>query len=140
MTTTSDGRAATPDRAPERALRETVRARVGQLLDERQLLAPRPDDAARIRALVHEAVEAFQRRALTTGQPLLRDPDAVERRIVDGLLGLGPLEPLLRDPAVEEIAVNGPRVFCWRDGRKELVPDVYFEDDEELRQLVKRLV
>ena len=45
-----DGRAVTAlDRATERALRETVREKVGRLLDERQLLTPRPDDEARIR-------------------------------------------------------------------------------------------
>ncbi|HEV8636469.1 MAG TPA: ATPase, T2SS/T4P/T4SS family, partial [Chloroflexota bacterium] len=132
--------AAALDRAAERVLRETVREKVGRLLDERQLLTPRPDDEARIRALIHEEVEAHQRRVVATNQPLLADPAGVERRIFDGLLRLGPLQPLMDDPAVEEVIVNGPRVFCVRGGRKELVADVYFEDDEELRQVVKRLV
>jgi pilus assembly protein CpaF len=135
-----DGRAAALDRAAERALRETVREKVGRLLDERQLLTPRPDDEARIRALIHEEVEAHQRRVVATNQPLLADPAGVERRIFDGLLRLGPLQPLMDDPAVEEVIVNGPRVFRVRGGRKELVADVYFEDDDELRQVVKRLV
>jgi pilus assembly protein CpaF len=45
------------------------------------------------------------------------------------------------DPHVEEIIVNGPlRIFAIRDGRKEAISDIYFENDDELRQLVKRLV
>src|SRR5204863_9228881 len=59
----------------------------------------------------------------------------------DGLLRLGILQPLIDDSSVEELIINGPnRIFVIRDGRKQLVPDLYFDDDAELRQLVKRLV
>src|SRR5438105_7201295 len=45
------------------------------------------------------------------------------------------------DPRVEEIIVNGPlRVFTIRDGRKEQTAGVYFDNDDELRQLVRRVV
>jgi pilus assembly protein CpaF len=129
------------DRAAERALREEIRAAVGQLLGERHLLTPGPEDEARIRALIGEKIGAWQRRAATVNGPLLHDPEAVERRLFDGLLRLGPLQSLIDDPDVEEIIVNGPqRVFQIRDGRKSLVPDLYFDDDEELRQLVKRII
>jgi pilus assembly protein CpaF len=47
----------------------------------------------------------------------------------------------MESPAVEEIICNGPgRVFVIEDGRKRLVPDLFFDDDEELRQLIKRLI
>ena len=47
----------------------------------------------------------------------------------------------MRLEGVEEILVNGPwRVLCVQDGRKRLVPEIRFEDDEELRALVKRIV
>src|SRR5207248_4399349 len=60
----------------------------------------------------------------------------------DALLhSLGILQPLMEDPEVEEVICNGPhRIFTISDGRKRLVPDLYFEDDDELRQLVKRLI
>src|SRR5262249_57218164 len=65
----------------------------------------------------------------------------MERRLYDGLLRLGILEPLMQDPTVEEVIANGPaRVFVIEDGQKRLAPDLYFEDDDELRQLVKRLI
>ena len=48
--------------------------------------------------------------------------DAVLDELVDEVGGLGPLEPLLADPAVTEIMVNGPdRVYVERDGALEAV-------------------
>src|SRR5437763_9620721 len=74
------------ERAAERALRDEVRAALGQLLGEGHLLAPGPGDEARIRALIHERVAAHQRRMATTNGPQLGDPAGVERRLFDGLL------------------------------------------------------
>jgi pilus assembly protein CpaF len=132
---------ASSDRALERALREEIRVALDRLLGERHLLMPGPDDEERIRVLIRDHVAGYQRRAVTTNAPLLADPEAVEQRLFDGLLRLGILQPLVDDPTIEEIIVNGPgRVFVIRDGRTHLVPDLYFEDDEELHQLVKRLI
>jgi pilus assembly protein CpaF len=114
---------------------------VSRLLGERQLLTPGPEDEERIRALIREQVAAYQRRAAATNAPLLADPEAVERRLFDGLLRLGILQPFMDSPVVEEIIVNGPnRIFVIEEGRKRLVPDLMFDDDEELRALVKRLI
>lgn len=131
----------TTSRAVERTLREGVRVAVSRLLGEQQLLVPGPEDEERIRVLIHEHVAAYQRRAAATNSPLLADPDAVERRLFNGLLRLGILQPFMDDPSVEEIICNGPnRIFTIENGQKHLVPDLYFGDDEELLQLVKRLV
>jgi pilus assembly protein CpaF len=133
--------AGTLDRGGERALREEIRAEIARLLGERQLLEPRAEDEARIRTLIRDRVAAYQRRAAATNAPLLLDPEGVEQRLFDGLLRLGILQPLMDAPDVEEVICNGPhRIFVIEDGRKRLVPDLYFEDDEELRQLVKRLI
>jgi pilus assembly protein CpaF len=133
--------AASLDRPAERGLREEIRGEIARLLGERQLLEPRPEDEARIQALIHDRVAAYQRRAAATNAPLLLDPDGVEKRIFDSLLRLGILQPLMDSPDVEEVICNGPhRIFTIEDGRKRLIPDLYFEDDEELRQLVKRLI
>jgi pilus assembly protein CpaF len=129
------------DGGAERALRDEVGEAVGRLLDERRLLAPRPEDEDLIRGLIRERVVAHQRRAAAAGAPLLTRPERLEQRLFDRLLRLGPLEPLMRAEGVEEILVNGPwRVLCVQHGRKRLAPEVQFEDDEELRALVKRVV
>ena len=129
------------DRATERALREEVGAAVGRMLGERGLLVPDREDEERIKALIGEQVAAHQRRAAATNAPLLVDPEGAQRRLFDGLLRLGILQPLIEAPEVEEIICNGPnRIFVIERGRKRLLPDLYFDDDEELRALVKRLL
>lgn len=129
------------DRGIERRLRAEVRAEVDRLLGERELLAPGPEEAARIRALIAERVGAYQRRAATTNAPLLQDPDGALRRLGDAVLGLDRLQPYLNDPAIEELIVNGPsRIFVIAEGRKRLLPDVYFDSDEEVLALAKRIV
>jgi pilus assembly protein CpaF len=129
------------DRAAERLIRERVVEAVGRSLGDGRLLAPGGQDEERVRAIIDDEVAAFDRRAVTTNGPLLVDAEAVRRRLFDSVFGLGILQPLMDDPRVEEIIVNGPlRIFAIRDGRKEQAIGVYFETDEELRQLVKRVV
>ena len=61
-------------------------------------------------------------------------------RIVRDTVGLGPLEELLADPAVEEVMVNGfESVYVERGGRIEAV-DVRFPDEEELRNAIERIL
>ncbi len=131
----------TSDRAAERAIRERVAETVSRSLGDGQLFAPHGEDEERVRAIIEEEVVGYERRAVSTNAPLLVDPEAVKRRLFDAVFGLGLLQPLMDDPTVEEIIVNGPlRLFAIRDGRKQPVADIYFESDDELRQLVKRLV
>jgi pilus assembly protein CpaF len=60
--------------------------------------------------------------------------------VVDRMVGLGPLEPLLKDPTITEIMVNDVNnVFIERDGQIELV-DVAFRDEEHLRHVIDRIV
>jgi len=61
-------------------------------------------------------------------------------RIVRDSVGLGPLEVLLADPAVEEVMVNGPdRVYVERQGLLEET-DVRFESEEDLRNAIERIL
>ena len=60
--------------------------------------------------------------------------------VTDEVMGLGPIEALLRDPTVSEIMVNGPRqVFCERSGQLELTNRV-FEDDAHIREIIDRIL
>jgi pilus assembly protein CpaF len=129
------------DRAAERLIRERVAEAVSRSLGDGRLLTPGDQEEQRVRTIIDEEVAAHERRAVTTNSPLLIDSDAVRRRLFDSVFGLGILQPLMSDPRVEEIIVNGPlRVFAIRDGRKEQVDGIYFENDDELRQLIKRIV
>src|SRR4051794_41966993 len=62
------------------------------------------------------------------------------RRVIDEAIGLGVLEPLLADPSVTEIMVNGPdEVFLERDGRLERA-EITFTDEAQLYQTIDRIV
>jgi pilus assembly protein CpaF len=66
--------------------------------------------------------------------------EELAERIVRDSVGLGPLEVLLADPAVEEVMVNGPdRVYIERRGLLEET-DVRFESEEELRNAIERIL
>ncbi|MGH2522268.1 MAG: ATPase, T2SS/T4P/T4SS family, partial [Anaerolineales bacterium] len=61
-------------------------------------------------------------------------------QIVNELFGLlGPLEPLLQDPAITEILVDGPdRVYVERKGKLEDVP-IRFRDSDHLMEVIERI-
>ncbi len=68
------------------------------------------------------------------------DRDAVVAGILRDTVGLGPLEELLSDPAVEEVMVNGAEtVFVERRGRIEPA-GARFADEEELRDAIERIL
>jgi pilus assembly protein CpaF len=68
------------------------------------------------------------------------DRDEVVERIVRESIGLGPLEELLADPAVEEVMVNGvDRVYVERRGVVEPTA-VRFADEGELRNAIERIL
>jgi pilus assembly protein CpaF len=55
-------------------------------------------------------------------------------------MGLGPLEPLLKDETINDILVNGPkRIFVERAGRLEL-SDVTFRDERHLLRIIDKIV
>ena len=59
-------------------------------------------------------------------------------QITDEILGLGPLEPLLRDETITEVMVNGPQqVYIEREGKLELT-NVTFQNDEHVMRIIQR--
>ncbi|OIQ50681.1 putative conjugal transfer protein [Pseudodesulfovibrio hydrargyri] len=60
--------------------------------------------------------------------------------IQDEVIGLGPLEPYVQDPTVNDILVNGyKQIFVERSGKLELTP-ARFKDDDHLRKIIDRIV
>jgi pilus assembly protein CpaF len=96
-------------------------------------------DLSAMRALVHDAVVDYDERSLGGGLPTLLDLPAAMRRVLDAVAGLGPLQPYLDDPEVEEIWVNEPgKVFVARDGIPELTTTILTAD--QVRDLVERML
>jgi len=60
--------------------------------------------------------------------------------VLNELFGLGPLESLLKDPAISDILVNRfDQVYVEREGRLEQT-DILFRDDRHLMQIIERIV
>lgn len=103
-------------------------------LDRRNLIQASEEELA-------EVVEEFVDQALAAQDLALNETE--RRQLVDDLLeetlGVGPLAPLLADPAVTDVLVNGPfRVFIERFGRLEKT-DVRFRDAEHLVRIIQRI-
>lgn len=68
------------------------------------------------------------------------DRIAFAEQVVDEIVGFGPLEPLLADDRITDIAVNSPdKVFITIRGMRKKV-DLSFRNDEHLRHIVQRIV
>jgi pilus assembly protein CpaF len=68
------------------------------------------------------------------------DRQTLNVELFDEVTGLGPLEPLLKDPEVNDILVNGPnRVFVERAGKLSL-SEVRFKDERHLLRIIDKIV
>jgi len=66
--------------------------------------------------------------------------ERLAREILDEIFGLGPLEPLLKDPTISDILVNRyNRVYVERAGKIETT-GLSFKDDAHLMQIIDRIV
>src|SRR5208283_4019274 len=66
--------------------------------------------------------------------------ESLAREILDEIFGLGPLEPLLKDPTISDILVNRfDRVYVERAGKLELTT-LSFKDNTHLMQIIERIV
>ena len=69
-----------------------------------------------------------------------REQFALEKVLIDELLGFGPLEELLGDPDISDIMVNGPmQTYIEKKGKLQLAP-IQFRDEQHLFQIAQRIV
>ena len=117
-----------------------VRKRVHRSLQE--ILGPMLyDDVGGDEDLAKKVRETITKLLAREETPLAGgDRARIVREVTDEILGHGPIEPLLRDPAVSEIMVNGPgRIYVERSGRLSVV-DAEFADESHLRRVIDRIV
>lgn len=92
-----------------------------------------------IRRLVEDAVRDYDERSMLGSLPVLTDLINVRRRVFDAVAGLGALQPLLDDPEIEEIWINGPHeIYSARAGVSELT-SIRLEENE-VHHLVERML
>ncbi len=98
------------EHASEASLKQEIAAIGGEALDEMAVVLPKDDRGV-----------LFQ-------------------ELYDEVMGLGPLEPLLKDETVNDILVNGPqRIFVERAGKLELT-DITFKDERHLLRIIDKIV
>lgn len=94
------------------------------------------------RAEVEELITSYCQRVLDDNP--MNVPRGERARIVadicDEILGLGPIEPLLKDETITEVMINGPKkIFVERKGKLQLT-NVQFHDDAHLMTIIERIV
>ena len=104
-------------------------------LDADQISAMPADER---RKLVEQAAQTVLRRELPTVGGITRDQ--VVSRVVDEVVGLGPIDTLIRDASISEVMVNAPdEIFFEREGILYL-SDVSFRDADHVQRIIERII
>ena len=117
-------------------LRSLVAERVRSGLDADALAGlPRSERRMRVR---DEATRVLREHRVVLAA---RDLTRIVNQVSDEVVGLGPIEGLLKDPEITEVMVNGPDdVYVERKGRIERVGSGLFEGEEAVHHLIERIV
>jgi pilus assembly protein CpaF len=110
----------------------------GKLIEEIDLSKLGELDEGEMRRQVRRLVGDFARdgRLALNGAEM----DQLGAEVFDEMVGLGPIEPLLKDESINDILINGPfQVYVERRGELELTP-VRFRDNDHLLRIVNRIV
>ncbi len=104
-------------------------------LDSDQIGSMAPDERRR---LVEQAAETLLRREMPNVGGITRDQ--IVARVVDEVVGLGPIDGMIRDPSVSEVMVNAPdEVYFEREGIIYL-SDIRFRDADHVQRIIERVV
>ncbi len=123
-----------PVRESLREVKFRIQSRVIQDLDPKLDLANQVEVRRQIEEIFGHVIDE-EGLALTRAERV-----RMLEQITDEIIGLGPLEPLLRDETVTEIMVNGPRqVYIERSGRLELT-NVVFQNDDHVMRIIDRII
>jgi len=129
------------DAAPQSFQRRIVETKVRlhrRLIDEINLSVVEKSSKAELRATVNELVRRFtlEERIAVNASEL----DLLTDELIDELTGLGPLEPLLQDPTINDILINTHEgVYVERFGVLEPI-DVVFRDENHLLRIINKVV
>ncbi|GAB6151730.1 CpaF family protein [Desulfosporosinus burensis] len=120
---------------PWREFKSTVHHEVIQSLDK---INTQDLNAETLHPIIERTLDA---RADVLGlTPPRMERQRLVQEVMDEILGFGPIEPLLQDPNVNEIMVNGPhQVYVERKGKLELA-GVTFYDDAHVLHIIEKIV
>jgi pilus assembly protein CpaF len=100
------------------------------------------DAAATLRVLVDDEIGRWHHEFQRGRRPRdVADPDGAAERALRNLVGYGPLQPLLDDPDVWEVMINGPdSIFCKRHSGTSGYHDEVFHDDDHLQRVLTKIL
>jgi pilus assembly protein CpaF len=127
-----------PPRAGQNQILRDLKARVkGKLiaeLDPNMDLSNKEEVRQRIKSLFDQIVES-ENIVLTRAER-----DRLFEEVSSDIIGFGPIEPLLLDPAVSEVMVNGPDQIYIEQKGKLVLTEVKFDNDDHVRRIIDRIV
>jgi pilus assembly protein CpaF len=116
-------------------IEEKLHQRLIQQLEDREL---QNEDLEHIRRQVERSARSIlaEEYSYLVGD----DKEDIVGHVVDEVTGLGPIEPLLRDPGISEVMVNAPdEIYVERDGVIE-ESDVIFRSEAHVMRVIDRIV
>src|SRR3954454_18616619 len=126
--------ASAPVRESFRDVKFRIQSRVIQDLDPKLDLSNQVEVRRQIEEIFGKVIDE-EGLALTRAERV-----RMLEQITDEIIGLGPLEPLLRDESISEVMVNGPRqVYIERAGKLELT-NVVFQNDDHVMRIIDRII
>lgn len=103
----------------------------------RELEANPPPINKRREFIVDKLEQVYEQTQLRLADSLRQQ---IFRDVLDDLLGYGPIQPLLDDPNITEVMVNGPKqIYTERKGKLTLT-NVKFEDDDHVLRIIERII
>jgi pilus assembly protein CpaF len=123
------------DAEADRELVHSVHQKLISEIDPQKLSKLSPEEA-------HQAVVTATRRTLAEMAPNVvgESRDLVLAAVADEVLGLGPIEKLVRDPAISEVMVNAPDRVFYEEGGLIYKSRIQFRDDDHIMRIIQRIV
>lgn len=122
------------------SIKKTVHRRLVEEMSpqEQMVLSAVHQDAAQVEQVIGNYVEK-----VLEDNPFavpVSERSKIVSDLKDEMLGLGPIEVLLKDPTVTEVMVNGPKkIFVERMGRLQLT-NIQFHDDSHVMNIIERIL
>lgn len=106
--------------------------------EQQQLL----DGVSMDRTALSQLVTEYSLRVMGESPNVLPPPQQqrIISEMIDEVLGLGPIEPLLKDDSISEIMINGPHHIYVETKGKLVQTHVQFRDDVQLMNIIERIV
>jgi pilus assembly protein CpaF len=115
---------------------EKVKAYLSSTLQQ-ELEAEPPPENQRREAILQRLADIYGRTRLQLAESLRSQ---IFRDLLDEMLGYGPIQPLLDDPEISEVMVNGPKqVYIERKG-KLIKTNIIFQDNEHVLRVIERII